>query len=512
MSDTTTRSTPSPSGNSEHGHEGIAKRLAIPAVLFLLFLGLAFFSDEMLAQFGEEAVSRGRMIATYAVKTGIWLTSAFFVNRLLSVFFWELGVERAIGAPVPRLIKDILALLIFLVALSGIISFVFNQPVTGLWATSGAVGIIIGFALRSMILDIFSGLAFNIDRSYRIGDWVQLHGRQINLHIVGCIQEINWRTTRLRTTANNMVVVPNSVMGQTIITNFMTPDPESRFELFFTLDFSVPTDRAMRVLKAAVRSVAGEQGPLDTPPAKVRVNGVSSIGVEYCIRYWTHPAKLSPRKTRHVVIHSVLAHLKSAGLMLAYPKGDLFTAEMPSRQLDANSEADLRALVGRIELFSHLADDELALLTETITRRVYDEGDNLIECGALGDSMFILVEGLVYVYADVAGDGTEIKVAQIVPGQFFGEMSLLTGEARSATITAASDAVAYEIGKDAMAKLLQRRPELAEVMSGIIAERKMRNEQALSAASCEEKEEHKTSIAGQILGAMRDFFRGVLHP
>ena len=492
--------------------EGIAKRLAVPAFLFLVFLSAALFSEELLTNFGEEAMSRGKVIAGYAVKVGIWLTSAFFVNRLLSVFFWEMGVERAIGQPVPRLVKDILALLIFLVALSGIISFVFHQPVTGLWATSGAVGLVVGFALRSMILDVFSGLAFNIDRSYRIGDWVQLHGRQLNLHIVGRIEEINWRTTRLRTTANNMVVVPNSVMGQTIVTNFMTPEPESRLELFFTLDFSVPTERALRVIDAAIKAVSGPGGPLEEKPAKVRVNGVSSVGVEYCVRYWIVPADVSPRKSRHLVISSVLGHLKSAGLMLAYPKGDIFTAEMPTRQLDANSAADLRALVSRIELFSHLEDEELALLTETITRRVYSEGDHLIERGATGDSMFILVEGLVYVYADVAGDGQEIKVAQIIPGQFFGEMSLLTGEARSATITAASGAVAYEIGKDAMAKLLERRPKLAEVMSGIIAERKLRNEQALNEASCEEKEEHKTSVAGQILGAMRDFFRGVLSP
>ena len=260
-------------------------------------MSLALFSEELLANFGEEAMSQGKVIAGYAVKVGIWLTSAFFVNRLLSVFFWEMGVERAIGQPVPRLVKDILALLIFLVALSGIISFVFHQPVTGLWATSGAVGLVVGFALRSMILDVFSGLAFNIDRSYRIGDWVQLHGRQLNLHIVGRIEEINWRTTRLRTTANNMVVVPNSIMGQTIVTNFMTPEPESRLELFFTLDFSVPTERALRVIGAAIKAISGPGGPLEEKPAKVRVNGVSSVGVEYCVRYWILPSDVSPRKS-----------------------------------------------------------------------------------------------------------------------------------------------------------------------------------------------------------------------
>ena len=309
-----------------------------------------------------------------------------------------------------------------------------------------------------------------------------------------------------------MVIVPNSVMGQTIVTNFMTPEPKSRQELYFTLDFPVPSDRALRVLGAAVRAVCGDGGPLEKPPGKVLINTVSSVGVEYCIRYWIEPADLSPKRSRHIVVSSVLAHLKNAGLTLAYPKRDLFTAEMPSRQLDASSEADLRALVGRIELFEHLEDEELALLTETITRRIYSEGDELIRRGDVGDSMFILVEGLVYVFADVAGDGHELKVAQVVPGQFFGEMSLLTGEARSATITAASDTVAYEIGKDAMAKLLQRRPELAEVMSRIIAERKLRNEQALAEATSEEKEEHKMSVAGQILGRMRDFFRGVLGP
>ena len=207
---------------------------------------------------------------------------------------------------------------------------------------------------------------------------------------------------------------------------------------------------------------------------------------------------------------SVLEHLRQSGLTLAYPKRDIYTAEMPHRQLDASSSDDLKALFGRIELFKDLEDEELTLLVEQGERRQFKKGDKLIRRADEGASMFVLVEGLVYVFADVRGDNTEIKVAQIVPGQFFGEMSLLTGEKRSATITAASEVIAYEITKEAMRELLSRRPELAAAMSAVVAERKLRNEQANTKGDTLERMEIRSSVAGQILDGIRSFFRGVV--
>jgi len=419
---------------------GLIRRLFIPFVIFTTFVTLALFSEDLLARFGAEAVSQTRRVASYALQVGIWLASAFFLNRLIVVFFWDALVRRAIGGPVPRLLKDVVAAVIYLIAISGIVAFVFQQSVTGIWATSGVIGIVLGFALRSLILDVFTGLAINVDRPYRIGDWIMMHGRQPDVHIIGKVVELNWRTTRLRTADNNLVVVPNSVIGQTVITNFMQPDPKSRLELTFCLDFAVPAERALRVLTAAVKAVTGGKGmPLEEPAPKVRIKEITELGVEYRVRYWVIPADLSPNKSRHIVIGSVLNHLKQAGLTLVYPKRDVFHEQMPQRQLDAASLKDRTALLSRIELFQHLSDDELATLAESVHQRHYEPGDTLIRRGDPGDSMFVLVEGLVYVFA--GDDGTEVKVAQIVPGQFFGEMSLLTGEARSATVTAASRTV-----------------------------------------------------------------------
>ncbi len=111
---------------------------------------------------------------------------------------------------------------------------------------------VIGFALRSLILDTFTGLAINVDNSYKIGDWVHVHSRN-RAEYIGCILEINWRTTRVKTTDNNVIIIPNSIIGQSIVTNFSSPGEISRFELYFYFDASLSSNRVIRVLLAGVK-------------------------------------------------------------------------------------------------------------------------------------------------------------------------------------------------------------------------------------------------------------------
>ncbi len=121
--------------------------------------------------------------------------------------------------------------------------------------------------------------------------------------------------------------------------------------------------------------------------------------------------------------------------------------------------------------------------------------------------MFILVEGLLDVY--IQNQGNAIKVAQLVPGQFFGEMSLLTGAIRSATIMASTDAVVYEITSANMTALFRRRPELLETISRVVASRKLHNSEALSKATSEEIERQTLDEAAKIMFRIKSFFKGV---
>lgn len=432
--------------------------------------------------------------------TGLWLVLAWVVVRLLDVVFWTGIVAHRLGGKVPRLLKDVVATIVFLVAISGVLGVVFKLDVTGLWATSGVIGLVIGFALQSMISDVFSGIALNIDRPFQIGDWIRLHNRARE-YIIGEVIETNWRSTRLRCVDGTMVIVPNGWIARDLMTNLTNPIEQSRFSLHFCLDFGVPADRALRILEAGVRSA---KGVMTDPAPKVRVNGTNQYGVEYEVRYWLIPRETSPSKGRHRVASAVLDQLHRAGLTLAYEKHDVYTAEMPSRALDTS--ADREEIIRRVDLFSDLVPPELSILASSLRVMQLERGSNVVTAGDEGESMYILVEGLLDVFA-IGKDGEEIEVGRIAPGQFFGEMSLLTGAPRSATVRAATQIVIFEVRKVDLEQLVEKRPSIAREITEKVAERKLRNDKRRAEASQDEPSPEETkTLADQILGKMAKLF------
>ncbi len=483
---------------------GRLRRVLPPLALFAGLALLLVKLDRVLAALpvARPEAFRGGLVT--ALEVALWLVGAALVNRLAEHYFWP-GLGRALGGAVPKLLVDVAAILTYLAAAGCIAVLVFDRSLAGLWATSGIIGLVLGLALRNVILDVFIGLAVNFDRPYRIGDWIMIHGRRPDPEssVIGCVTGINWRTTRLRTTHNNLVLVPNNIMGQKIVTNFMVPDPKSRLELIFTLDFSVPPERALRVLEAALLSTPGI---LETPRSKVRITAVSEVGVEYKMRYWILPAATSPSKMRHRVLGSVLEHLRMAGMTLAYPKQDIYHEAMPARHLEGASVEDRRTLLAAVPLFAELQAAELTTLAETARRRFFRAGESLIRRGEPGDSMFALMEGLLDVRIAVEGRLDETSVGAILPGRFFGEMSLLTGEPRTATVTASTDVVVYEVTRESLEPLIRQRPELAEEMGRALAVHELRDARTRDDLSREEQENQLRSAADRILAKMKQLF------
>lgn len=487
---------------------GVFRRLFVP-LLLAAFFGVAVFFEASLGQdLGSPQGQVVQRVLHYLIHIGLYLALAGLFNRLLALFFWEGLVARSIRGTVPRLLRDVVAILVYLIAIAVIVAVVFRQSLTGVWATSSVVGIILGLALRNMILDVFTGLAVNIERPYKIGDWIEVQQRMVQQNIVGCVVELNWRTTRIETEERKIVIIPNSLMSDVVVTNYWSPEPTSRFDVRFCLDFSIAPERARRVLQAGASAVLDEEGFVGDPAPDVRLHGTNERGVDYEVRFWCLPWRPhSPAIYRDRVYTSVLEHLAHAGLTLAYPKEDVYYARMPVRHLDTGSTADRRHLLGRVELFAQLEEVELDVLARSMVLRSFGAGDTLIQAGDAGASMFILAEGLLYVLVEI--EGQERRVAQLVPGQFFGEMSVLTGEPRTATVRAATEVVAYEITRENVHDLFERRPEIADSISRVVAERRRRTAGA-SQDGGDEEETAAEGAAQQILGRIRSFFKGVL--
>lgn len=476
------------------------KRLAGPVVTTLLVLVLGWPWLERYRPGVQDAVTT---ISSHAAGIAIGFSLTWLIYRLLDVFVWSL-LERRTGNQIPRLFKDLFRALVFLTVALVLAGAVFGYPVAGIWTATGLVGLVVGFALRNTIADIFSGIAINLDQPFKIGDWIEVRPRSVE-PMYGRVVEVSWRSTRLRKTNNTILILPNSLISSITLVNFSQPNTQCRFSLIYTLGFEVPVERAMRVLAAGVQAAAGV---LRDPPPKVLVHKTGPAGIEYKVRYWLDVTRTSPREGRHQVSRKIIAQLHLAGITPAYPKQDVFLSQMPSRQLTL--QQDRTAILQRIELFGPLGAEEIDALAEHIYQRDYQAGAVIVRQGEPGSSLFIVVEGYLRAYADDLRIEEDAEVGQIEAGEFFGEMSLLTGESRNATVVAATDAICYELGKDALADLLAQRPDLAVHMSGVVARRRA----ALDAYHAPQPtgsntEQIRRSLAEQLLGRMRAFFGGL---
>ena len=440
----------------------VLTRIWLPATVFAVFLLALFNRQELVDRFLENANFLTRNFVEYGVQIGVWLSAAFLMNRMIGVLFWDGFIGRLSDRPVPRLPRDLTAMVLFSVAVLAIISTVFQRDITSMLAASGVFGVIIGLALRTVILDLFMGLAIHIERPFKIGDWLMIHQNRVETHIIAEVIEINWRTTRLRTTRNNnMVVVPNSKMGDTIVTNYMEPKPHFRIDLDFTIDFEVPSERVLRVMTAGLKAVTDGEGILDDPVAEVRIKDSTLEGAEYEVRFFILPAKISPNEARHVVNRSVLEHLIHSGITPAHAKEEIFLQRRERRALDASLDEDLYQLLTRTELFRKLNAAEFAAVFREMRKRDLTEGETLYAQGDAGDSMFICVEGLLASAITVRGQG-EVKVETLRAGQHFGEGTIFKATSRSTTVTAEADSLVYEIERHVIEPLLDVRLDLRE--------------------------------------------------
>jgi CRP-like cAMP-binding protein len=298
------------------------------------------------------------------------------------------------------------------------------------------------------------------------------------------------------------------MLGTMIVTNFSSPTPDRRDSVEMWLDFSIPVERARRILLAGAKAAADQAGFVGDPPPQVLVAGVGELGVRYAVRYWYRVWQpLSPARARDAVARSLLDQLARAGITPAYPKEDVFHAPMPVRHLDSAAIEDREALLSRVDLLEPLTVDERRLLARNLRHRFVAAGNALIREGEAGDSMFIVVEGLLDVHRGASERGPGARVAAVGPGQCAGEMSLLTGEPRSATLIAATDVVAYEVGKGPFSDLLAARAEIADAIGTVVAARRLANLRRDAAAADEAHTTEPESLARQIVGRIRAFFR-----
>lgn len=236
--------------------------------------------------------------------SGVLFLGAHLLHAISSA---RLTRRRKGRRPVPKVALDLLRLALFAAATLASLSLFFRQDLSGILTGSGLVLAVLGFAIRNVVADTFSGLALGLEAPFRIGDWVAIDGLA-----QGRVQEIGWRSTRLITRDSTHVILPNSQISRQRITNYSAPRPEYRDHAELTLPATLPVAEARILITEAL--VGAETIATGKSP-EVQVAMFAPQGITYRVKYWV-PQHDREMACRNEVFSRIDAALREKGISL----------------------------------------------------------------------------------------------------------------------------------------------------------------------------------------------------
>lgn len=375
----------------------------------------------------------------------------------------------------------------------------------GLVTTSAILTGVLALSLQATLGNVLGGVALQLDESIRVGDWVEL---RVPERIQGRVRQIGWRHTVVETRNWDTLIVPNSNLLQAnfLILGRREGQPlQTRRWVYFSVDLRHSPEHVIRTVLAALQApldnVAREPGP-QCLLMDVAAPGRDHHGL-YAARYWlTDLGRDDP--TDSVVRARIHAALQRENIPFALTRAHL---DVEQDDEEARSHRQLEKLqrrlaaVATVDLFKSLTEAERTELATSLLRTPFASGEVITWQGSVAHHLYVMTRGSAEVRISV--DGSDKVVATLNAPTFFGEMGLMTGDPRSATVVATSEVETYRLDKASFHRILMARPEVAAEVSHILAVRKSQQQSVREAGG------DKTSIQEEgrrMLGRIRLFF------
>jgi small-conductance mechanosensitive channel/CRP-like cAMP-binding protein len=372
-------------------------------------------------------------------------------------------------------------------------------------ATSAVITAIVAFSLQETLGNIFGGATLQLENSIHVGDWIKVDD------VVGRVVDIRWRSTVIETRNWETVVVPNSALMKerfTILGRRLGEPLQWRRWIRFSASFDVAPRRVIQAVEDALRR-ARIPGVAATPPPNCVLMDLNDSTMQYAVRYWlTDLAADDP--TDSAVRERIFAAFQRAALEFAFDQQVVHLVQGEAED-ERQRRRDVERRVGivrRIELFAGCTDAEREALASHLVHAPFLPGETLTRQGDVAHWLYLVVSGEVEVVFD-AGDGERRVLSTIrggAAGAFFGEMGMLAGAPRTASVIALTDVECYRLDKEGFEEVLKARPAIAEEISAVMAERRadlVSAQQELGdAARARLLEESR----GELLARIRRFF------
>jgi len=380
-----------------------------------------------------------------------WLHLSWAVIGIVRIYLQLEGRPRE-----ARLLQDIVVGIVYLCVALSALAFVFGAPIGTLIATSGVIAITLGLALQNTLGDVFSGIALNVGHAYVLGDWIVLEDG-----MEGRVVASTWRSTQILTIANNIVVLPNSVLAKLKLTNVSRPDESHLITLTVRV---MPTKLPSVIEREMQTALFGCNLIMKDPPPLVILGTLDAVALEIRLLFRVSNPFLKIN-AQNEVIDRFYRQCRSSGIKIAFPPSAIVSVREAEVDALTLPEAVFLQLIDDIPIFSRLLPPERARLAQSGVARELQKGEVVVSQGTLAKSMVVIRSGVI----SVQRGGQEVK--RLSAGDYFGEDSLLAELIEADTLVALTRVIAYEITRESFADLLAVRPEIADEVAAKLSAR-----------------------------------------
>jgi small-conductance mechanosensitive channel len=425
----------------------------------------------------------------HIAKIVLWMALIIAVVRFVALLLFKTAL-RGSQSEISTLLRTVISVIVYVVAF--FIIFQSQYPrvqLAPLFTGSTIIGIVVGLALQDTLGNLFAGIAMQADQPFQVGDVLTFENKT-----GGVVEAVSWRGIRIRTFQNKLLILSNSDLGKRPIEVAPKENLNARVVFFNTVYGNSPA-KTIQVVREAVRQV-------DNVSAKirpvVRIRNFGDSGIDWEVKYWAEDYKRF-NDTDALIRQRIWYAFLRENIHFSYPTRTVFmhgadTEQPEDEVLDSTVER-----LSRIPIFTPLSDEELHKLARASKDRIFAPGEAIVRRGREGNSMFVITRGTVDIQVPQGGETKTVNTLR--ESDYFGEMSLLTGEPRTATVVAAEETQVLQINKSALKPIFEANPELVDSICRMVEERKQVLDEFSEASTAAESAPGKG-----VLASIRKFF------
>jgi small-conductance mechanosensitive channel len=423
----------------------VVRNLVLPMLAFMLFIQYVLqrpASDDLVK----------------SVQTLFWIFVLHAALSLLNAIIFEQAKADTWRARVPKLLIDLFRLFLVLLGVAIVLATVWNADLAGLVTALGVSSIVIGLALQDTLGSVMSGIALIFERPFSVGDWLKVDD------LTGQVIDINWRAVRLQTFEHEMVIIPHKLIGNAIIRNFSRPIAIHAERIRHGFSYNDPPNLAKHVL---LTTALETEGILKDPEPEIFTISYDDFAITYEVKFFIDDYS-DIESIRDRFMSRIWYAAQRNNLTIPFPIRTLYHFNGPSAQAQGTSKKFTESLQS-VPAFVPLQNPDS--VADGIDLQHYGSGEKVIWQGVNSNALYIVIAGTAIMSVSDR-EHIEQELLTIKTGEFFGEMTLFSGEHSPISVTAIEDLEVMMLSANAVNQMIDRQPSFAREISQILETRR----------------------------------------